>query len=56
LRSADHTTSIGERHLGRLCTLLLWHEEDPVDATERQRNDVIFAWQDNRNPFVDHPE
>jgi endonuclease I len=56
LELVDHTTSIGERHLGHLCTLLVWHEEDPLDGTERRRKDVIFAWQGKRNPFIDHPE
>ena len=56
LELVDRVTSIGERHFGHLCTLLVWHEEDLVDDAERRRNDVIFAWQDNRNPFVDHPE
>lgn len=36
--------------------LLKWHLEDPVDDFERQRNDVIFEYQNNRNPFIDHPE
>jgi endonuclease I len=56
LELVDRTTSIGDRHLGHLCALLVWHEEDLVDDAERRRNDVIFAWQGNRNPFVDHPE
>ncbi len=43
-------------HMGRLTTLLQWHQQDPVDARERARNDVVFAFQGNRNPFVDHPE
>jgi endonuclease I len=43
--------------MGRLSTLLLWHEVDPVDAAERARNDKVFAlYQRNRNPFVDRPE
>ena len=33
-----------------------WHKEDPVDANELARNDKIEALQNNRNPFVDHPE
>jgi endonuclease I len=34
-----------------------WHESDPVDDSERQRNEVIYAdWQLNRNPFIDYPE
>ena len=33
-----------------------WHKEDPVDANEIARNDKIEAIQNNRNPFIDHPE
>ena len=33
-----------------------WHQEDPVDAAEIARNDAIFKYQKNRNPYVDHPE
>ncbi|NOU59346.1 hypothetical protein ELS83_05915, partial [Marinifilum sp. JC070] len=43
------------RH-GKLSHLLEWHEEDPVDPYEVRRNNVIFGYQKNRNPFVDHPE
>ncbi|MCF5932996.1 endonuclease, partial [Xanthomonas perforans] len=37
-------------------TLLAWHQADPPDDAERARNEVIFSFQGNRNPFVDHPE
>lgn len=33
-----------------------WNAIDPVDDTERLRNDTIEKIQGNRNPFVDHPE
>ena len=38
-----------------LSTLMKWHEEDPVDDYERHRNEVVYAYQHNRNPFIDHP-
>jgi len=40
----------------KLSALLAWHEEDPVDEYERNRNEVIYGFQNNRNPFIDHPE
>ncbi|MCZ6652631.1 MAG: endonuclease [Planctomycetota bacterium] len=43
-------------HMGMLTVLLQWHVEDPVDDVELNRNDVVFSFQDNRNPFIDHPE
>jgi len=43
--------------MGRLVTLLIWHELDAVDDAERLRNEKVFQlYQHNRNPFVDHPE
>lgn len=47
----------GEPLHGNLETMLQWHQEDPVDNYERRRNDSIYyLYQDNRNPFIDHPE
>lgn len=40
---------------GKLSTLLLWNRLDPPDAFERRRNEVIFGWQQNRNPYIDYP-
>jgi endonuclease I len=42
--------------MAKLDTLLKWHLEDPVDDFERNRNNVIYQYQNNRNPFIDHPE
>lgn len=33
-----------------------WHHEDPVDAAEVSRNELIKQYQGNTNPFVDEPE
>ena len=41
---------------GKLSTLLQWHKEDPVDSFEIRRNDIIYSYQGNRNPYIDHPE
>ena len=36
--------------------LLKWHRNDPVSDKERKRNEGIYSQQNNRNPFIDHPE
>jgi endonuclease I len=41
---------------GKLSVLLEWHQQDPPDDFERNRNEVVYSYQDNRNPFIDHPE
>lgn len=33
--------------------LLEWNELDPVDDLERNRNEVVYSVQGNRNPFID---
>ncbi|WP_439185145.1 endonuclease I family protein [Carboxylicivirga taeanensis] len=48
--------SANEPRQGKLTDLLKWHSTDPVDPYEIKRNNVVFKFQKNRNPFVDHPE
>lgn len=42
--------------MGKASRLVEWHLADPVDDEERRRNDIIYSYQQNRNPFIDHPE
>ena len=42
--------------MGNLSVLLEWNEIDPVDDFERNRNEVIYSYQMNRNPFIDYPD
>ena len=44
------------RTMGILSVLLEWNEIDPADDFERNRNEVIYSYQNNRNPFIDYPE
>lgn len=36
--------------------LLTWHASDPVSEKEMERNNIVFAHQHNRNPFIDNPQ
>ncbi|MCL2511027.1 MAG: endonuclease [Bacteroidales bacterium] len=36
--------------------LLKWHLQDPVSEKERNRIEVVYGIQKNRNPFIDYPE
>lgn len=55
-RSKIIITSASPAYMGLLTDLLQWHQADPPDAAERARNEVIYSFQGNRNPFIDHPE
>ncbi len=54
-RSDDNKIFHGVQY--NLSTLLKWNEQDPVSDYEIHRNNLIYKnIQDNRNPFIDHPE
>ncbi|ROI14634.1 endonuclease [Epilithonimonas hominis] len=36
--------------------LLRWSAQDPVSQKEIDRNNAVYVYQKNRNPFIDHPE
>jgi endonuclease I len=36
--------------------LMDWHLQDSVSQKEIDRNNSVYAIQENRNPFIDHPE
>lgn len=42
--------------MGDLATILDWHRNDPPDDFEMNRNNVVYEWQFNRNPFIDQPD
>lgn len=47
-------SSVG--YMGLKSTLLAWHAADPPDSAEQLRNELVYSYQGNRNPFIDHPE
>ena len=36
--------------------LLTWAAQDPVSPSEIERNNAVYVFQKNRNPYIDHPE
>ena len=46
-------TTVGQ--IGDLALLLQWNQTDPRDDFEMNRNNYIYTWQVNRNPFIDYP-
>ncbi|MDY0210778.1 MAG: endonuclease [Acholeplasma sp.] len=50
------TTIRNAKEIGDIDQLLAWHNADPVDAFEIQRNTRVYGYQKNRNPYIDRPE
>ena len=36
--------------------MVAWSNQDPVSPSEIERNNASYVYQNNRNPFIDHPE
>jgi endonuclease I len=49
------STSIASGNIGDLATLLTWNTTDTRDDYEMNRNNYVYTWQMNRNPFIDYP-
>ena len=56
LKLDDGTGVNKEPRIGVLSDMLDWNNLDPVDPFEIYRVNQIMKWQQNRNPFIDHPE
>jgi endonuclease I len=57
LEPNDSVNNGSNPKMGRLSVLRQWSAQDPPDAFEQRRNQVIYdVYQHNRNPFIDHPE
>jgi hypothetical protein len=52
---ANTSSNQSVAYMGMLDTLIEWHNSDPVDAKEQWRNEVVYSYQGNRNPFIDNP-
>ena len=56
LEAVDYVNTSPDPEMGKLQKLLDWNMVDPPDDFEKNRNEVIYSYQENRNPFIDHPE
>ena len=55
LVNGNPSDTSGNQIIGDLATLLTWNTSDPRDDFEMNRNNYIYTWQYNRNPFIDYP-
>ncbi|MBR3697948.1 MAG: endonuclease [Bacteroidales bacterium] len=54
--SSSDMTNKSEIRSWALAMLLAWSDNDPVSAKEMARNNAVYGYQGNRNPFIDNPE
>lgn len=56
-KSSYTSTKTTKGQMGILSDLLEWNRNDPPDAWEIHRNNLLYAnFTNNRNPFIDFPE
>jgi len=51
-----YNDTLTQQNINMLPVLVQWHYQDPPDTWEINRNQGVYDFQSNRNPFVDHPE
>ena len=56
INDPDEDKSLKLPVYGDLDDLLRWHIQDPVSEKEILRNQVVYTYQGNRNPFIDNPD
>ena len=56
IANSKQGSNISVAYMGLKSVLIQWHKDDPVDDFERRHNNAVHSHQQNRNPFVDHPE
>ena len=55
LSLVDSVPLVDNLEMGLYSVILEWNDLDPVDDFERNRNEVIFSYQNNYNPFISYP-
>jgi endonuclease I len=56
IQTTPSGVTVATAYMGLESDLLNWNDLDPPDAGEQLRNEVVYSFQHNRNPFIDHPE
>lgn len=56
LEVVDEINTAPQPKHGKLSALFQWNKADRPDNFEHNRNNTIYTFQKNRNPFIDNPE
>ncbi len=54
-RSVTVSMNYDNFFVSKIKTYMLWNQMDPPDEKEKRRNDLVYKYQGNRNPFIDNP-